>query len=92
MALGVCMKQHDDSRKGTFKSGGRRIDDHSFWAGAKGKASVFPDGPHEEKMEMSAQGEGSVASYEDTTEMIRSQQMKGSGKIKSHPMKSLDRN
>ena len=78
------MKQHDDSRPGTFKSGGQRIDDHSFWAGSKGKDSVFPDGPHKTKDESSAEGAGSVMKYEDTTEAIKSQQMMGSKKIKAH--------
>lgn len=81
------MKQHDDSRPGTFKSGGQRIDDHSFWAGSKGKDSVFPDGPHKCKDESSAEGAGSVMKYEDTTEAIKMSQEAGAKKIKSHPMK-----
>jgi hypothetical protein len=81
------MKQHDDSRPGTFKSGGQRIDDHSFWAGSKGKDSVFPDGPHKCKDESSAEGAGSVSKYEDTTEAIRAGQVAGSKKVKSHPQK-----
>lgn len=81
------MKQHDDSRPGTFKSGGQRIDDHSFWAGSKGSASVFPDGPHKVKMESSAEGSGSVMKYEDTTEAIRAGQVEGVKKVKAHPMK-----
>lgn len=81
------MKQHDDSRPGTFKSGGQRIDDHSFWAGKKSKDSVFPDGPHKTKDESSAQGAGSVMKYEDTTEAIRSAQVEGSKKVKERPMK-----
>lgn len=63
---------------------GRRIDDHSFWAGSKGKASVFPDGPHKEKMESSAEGAGSVSKYIDTTEMIRKQQTDSTAKVKGH--------
>jgi len=86
------MKQHDDSRPGTFKSGGQRIDDHSFWAGSKGKDSVFPDGPHKCKDEHSAEGAGSVSKYEDTTEAIKSVQMQGSGKIKGRPLKPGYRN
>lgn len=78
------MKQHDDSRPKTFKSGGQRIDDHSFWGGKKGAASVFPDGPHKTKMESSAEGAGSVPKYIDTTEDIRKQQTDGTAKIKSH--------
>ena len=81
------MKQHDDSRPSTFKSGGLRIDDHQVWMGAKGKASVFPDGPHKEKMESSAEGAGSLMKYEDTTEAIRAGQVAGEKKIKAHPMK-----
>lgn len=81
------MKQHDDSRPGSFKSGGQRIDDHSFWAGKKGSASVFPDGPHKVKMEHSAEGAGSVSKYEDTTEAIRAAQVAGEKKAKAHPMK-----
>jgi len=80
------MKQHDDDRKGSFKSGGQRIDDHSFWAGGKSKGSVFPMGVHV-KDESSAEGAGNVMKYEDTTEAIRAGQVKGSEKIKSHPMK-----
>ena len=78
------MKQHDDSRPGTFKSGGQRIDDRSFWAGSKGSASVFPDGPHKVKMESSAEGAGSVMKYEDTTEAIRGAQVAGEKKVKGH--------
>ena len=81
------MKQHDDSRPGTFKSGGQRIDDHSFWAGGKSKASVFPDGPHKEKRESSAEGAGSLLKYEDTTEAIKASQVAGEKKAKAHPMK-----
>ncbi len=73
-------------------AGGQKIDDRSFWAGSKGSASVFPDGPHKVKMESSAVGAGSLSSYEDTTEMLKAQQVKGVGKIHSHPRKPLDRN
>jgi FtsZ-interacting cell division protein ZipA len=78
------MKQHDDSSTGSFKSGGQRIDDHSFWAGKKGKDSVFPDGPHKTKDESSAEGSGSVMKYEDTTEAIKAAQVEGSKKVKAH--------
>jgi len=85
------MKQHDDSRPGTFKSGGQRIDDHSFWAGKAGKDMVMPQGVHT-KTESSAEGAGSEADYEDTTEKVKAQQMAGVGKIKGRPMKPLYRN
>jgi hypothetical protein len=81
------MKQHDDSRPGTFKSGGQRIDDHSFWGGGKGKDSVLPDGPHKTKSESSASGAGSLGKYEDTTEAIKSTQEAGIGKAKGRPLK-----
>lgn len=81
------MKQHDDSRPSTFKSGGQKIDDHSFWAGSKGKSSVFPDGPHKTKDESSAEGAGSVMKYEDTTQAIRSTQVEQVKQAKSRPMK-----
>lgn len=71
---------------------GRAINDHSFWAGAKGKASVFPDGPHQEKMESSAESAGSIKQYEDTTERIRGAQVAQAGKAKSLPMKPGYRN
>jgi hypothetical protein len=86
------MKQHDDSRTSTFKSGGQRIDDHSFWAGKKGKDSVFPDGPHKTKEESSAEGAGSLSKYEDTTEEIRAAQVMAEKKVKAHPMKPGYRN
>lgn len=78
---------HDSQKEGKARSGGQRIDDHSFWAGKRGKDSVFPDGPHKTKEEHSADSAGSVMKYEDTTEAIRSVQEKGEKKAKSHPMK-----
>ena len=71
---------------------GRRIDDHSNWIGAKGKSSVFPDGPHKTKDESSAEGFGALSKYEDTTEAIKSQQMMNKSKVNSHPMKPGYRN
>lgn len=70
---------------------GRKIDDHSFWAGSKSKGSVFPEGVHH-KMESSAEGAGSLGKYEDTTEAIRSQQEMGIRKAKAHAHKSEYRN
>jgi hypothetical protein len=66
---------------------GRRIDDHSFWAGGKPKGSVFPDGA-KMKEERSAEGTGHLGmEYPDTTEDIRRDQMHGDSKVKSHKMK-----
>jgi len=68
-------------------AGGQRIDDHSFWAGKKGKDSVFPDGPYKTKDESSAEGAGEVMKYEDTTEAIKGSQEMGKGEIKRRPLK-----
>jgi hypothetical protein len=73
-------------------AGGQKIDSHEFWAGSKGSASVFPDGPHKTKMESSATGAGELTSYEDTTEMLKAQQVKGVKKIHAHPREPLMRN
>lgn len=62
----------------------QRIDDHSFWAGRPGKDDVFPDGPHKVKSEFSADGDGHLSKYEDTTEAIRSQQEMSAKKSKAH--------
>jgi hypothetical protein len=71
---------------------GRHIEDHSFWAGGKGKSTVFPDGPHKTKDESSAEGFGALSHYEDTTEAIKSQQMMNKSKVHSHPHKPGTRN
>lgn len=68
-------------------AGGRRIDDHSFWAGSKSKDSVFPKGVHT-KEESSAEGSGHLGYYEDTTEAIKKVQMECKDKVKKHPMKT----
>lgn len=68
-------------------SGGQKIDDHSFWAGAKGKDSVFPDGPHKTKDYSSAEGAGEVMTYEDTTERIKYSQEMAKSQTKKHPLK-----
>lgn len=68
---------------------GRRIDDHSFWAGGRGKDSVLPDGPHKVKTEKSAEGAGAISmDYPDTTEGIHRDQMHADSKVKSHKMKT----
>ena len=67
-------------------AGGQKIDDHSFWGGARGKASVFPDGPHKEKMEVSAEGAGHLGYYEDTTAAIKKVQDISERKAKARKM------
>ena len=64
-------------------SGGRRIDDKSFWAGGPANGSVFPMGA-KTKMESSAGGAGELPKYEDTTERIKAAQETAKGKVKSH--------
>ena len=64
-------------------SGGKRIDDHSFWAGKAANGSVFPMGA-KTKNESSAEGAGSVIKYEDTTERIKASQDTAKGKVKGH--------
>ena len=78
MAVGVFM-------------GGRKIDDHAFWAGGKSKGSVFPMGA-KTKDESSAEGFGALSHYEDTTETIKSQQEMNKKKVHGHPQKAGHRN
>lgn len=75
----------DSQKKGSgVVSGGRRIDDHSFWGGSASPGSVFPDGPHKVKMESSAEGAASLPKYEDTSDRIKAAQVEGSNKAKAH--------
>lgn len=67
-------------------SGGQRIDNHSFWAGGRSKGSVFPEGA-KIKNESSAEGDGHLSKYEDTTEAIFSVQEMSAKKSKDHAMK-----
>lgn len=80
----------DSQKKGSkAKSGGQRIDDHSFWAGSSSKDSVMPKGVHF-KHESSAEGAAEVMKYEDTTEAIRAEQVESTRQAKSRPMKQPD--
>lgn len=67
-------------------AGGRRIDDHSFWAGGRSKESVFPKGVHT-KEEKDDGHDGHLSQYEDTTEAIERQQEMNKKKAKSHDMR-----
>lgn len=71
--------------------GGRKIDDHKFWAGGAGKNMVMPQGVHT-KSESSAEGDGGLSRYEDTTETIKSQQEMGVRKARGHAQKAEHRN
>lgn len=66
--------------------GGRKIDDHSFWAGSHGKDMVMPDGAKTKRV-TSAEGDGAVHHYEDTNETIVAQQEKGVSQARKHAMK-----
>lgn len=70
---------------------GQKINDHSFWAGKGSNGSVFPMGA-KTKDESSAEGFGSLAHYEDTTETIKSQQEMAKKKVHGHPQKVGHRN
>lgn len=72
-------------------AGGKRIDDHKFFAGGHSKGSVFPEGVHT-KEEHSDGHEGHLSEYEDTTEKIREQQESGVRQVKKHSQKPLHRN
>ena len=70
---------------------GRRIDDHSFWAGKGSAKSVLPG----EKKVMSyshGSGCGELSMYEDTDESIRHQQKMNVSKVKSHSQKAYYNN
>jgi len=82
----------DSQKEGRAASGGQRIDDHSFWAGSRSKASVFPDGPHKEKEYVSVEGAGSLMRYEDNDPMIKATQEEGVKKAKARPLKEHYRN
>jgi len=64
-------------------SGGRRIDDHSFWAGGSTDGSVLPLGAKTKRVE-SAEGAGEVMKYEDTNDRIVQMQREGVKKVKAH--------
>lgn len=72
-------------------AGGKKIDDHSFWAGKGHHGSVFPKGVHT-KPEHSDGHEGHLSHYEDTTETIEHQQEMGVKKAKHHSQRPGFRN
>jgi hypothetical protein len=68
---------------------GKRIDDHKFFAGSG--SPKFPKGVHT-KDYSSAEGDGRLSHYEDTTETIKSQQEMGVKKARGHAQKPGHRN
>jgi len=86
------MKLVDNQKQGVGSlTGGRRIDDHSFWAGSPGKDMVMPQGVHT-KSEDSAVGAGNLPVYEDTSEEIKMSQVKAVNQVKKYPRNHLERN
>lgn len=73
------------------KSGGMKIDDHSFFAGGVDKEVIMPRGAHL-KAQADANGMGDLMNYEDTEAKIRDQQDLGVRKQKSHPQRPMYRN
>lgn len=69
--------------------GGQKITDRAFFAGSG--SPKFPVG-NKVKEYSSAEGAGAVGRYEDTSETIKEQQVKGISKAKSHPQKPSYRN
>jgi len=65
---------------------GQKIDDHSFWAGGRSKASVFPEGAKSKSIS-DQEGAGSVMRYEDTEQAIGMVQKESTGKLKGRPLK-----
>lgn len=70
---------------------GRKIHDHSFWAGGRSKDSVLPKGVHH-KHESSDGHAAALGKYEDTTEAIHAQQEMAMRKVKAHEHKNGTRN
>ena len=70
--------------------GGRRIDDHSFWAGSMGKDSVCPDGAKMKRID-SAEGAGDLSRYEDSEKAIMDMQKKGISQAERHSQPSGER-
>lgn len=71
--------------------GGKRIDDHAFWAGGKPKGSVLPMGAKMKEVS-GEEGFGGLSYYEDTEEAIRKQQAMNAEKVHSHGRKDSNRN
>lgn len=71
--------------------GGKRIDDHSFWAGSHGHNTVMPDGA-KTKRDTTAESAGKLGLYEGVDEQIKRQQDMASSDVHKHGRKDLHRN
>lgn len=67
-------------------SGGKRIDDHKFFAGGMSKESVLPRG-NKVQTHSDDGHDGHISYFEDTDSAIRSQQEMNKRKAKSDDMK-----
>lgn len=69
---------------------GKRIDDHSFFAGKGEKGVVLPKGVHL-KAEHDDGAKEHLHKYEDTTEAILAQQELGERQAKKHDQRPMHR-
>lgn len=70
---------------------GRKISDHSFWGGGMSKESVLAHGV-KNKMESSAETEGELRNYQDTSEKIRAAQDDNASRIRKKEQPAMRRN
>ena len=77
----------DSQKQGKAMSAGQRIDDHSFWAGSRGRDVPLPDGGGKMKQISEKEGAGSVMRYEDTEQAIGHVQKESVKQLKGRPLK-----
>lgn len=70
---------------------GRRVDDHSFWAGSSSKDSPLPMKSGMKHLS-SVEGAGAESNYPDMEDKIKGYQEKQVSKIKSQGLKDGYRN
>jgi hypothetical protein len=70
----------------------QRIDNHGSPFGNRSKNTVFPEGPHKVRTEVSAEGAGAQEQYDQTTEDILRDQKAGIAKAEGRRMKPGYRN
>lgn len=75
------------NRNSRCNMSGRKIDDHSFWGGARPKGSVLPDGAKMRSIS-SVEGAGAVGrKYPDTEEDIHKDQEHAIHKVERDEIK-----
>lgn len=70
---------------------GRRIDDHSFFAGKASNDNPLPNGCHSQYYD-SAEGAGEVGAYQDTSPKIEALQDENIRLMKRHEQPPMRRN